>query len=236
MAAAGKHVSSNPPFRPRVRRRGLRAAAGPAVGPSAKAASDSRLHARPPAPGGASGDLPKLRRAPTYLAWRSRAHGRGARLAATVDHMEAVLQSASPDRRRADRPGSAARRSPSSSFRIAIATERCLDSPHLRCSFPCEGVVAAQCCFARFAAASAASRWTPACRPLRQSTGEHCRQSQPSCGRTTDSSVLAVLLRSPRNERQADAELVDDLLDGERSFDGHGRVGAQHPRRTPRCR
>jgi hypothetical protein len=31
-----------------------------------------------------------------------------------------------------------------------------------------------------------------------------------------------VLLRSQRNERQADAELVDDLLDGGRSFDGHG--------------
>ncbi len=73
-------------------------------------------------------------------------------------------------------------------------------------------------------------------RPMRQSTGEHCRQSQPSCGRTTDSSDLAVLLRWRRNERQAGAELVDDLLDGGRSFDGHGRAGTQHPRRTRRCR
>jgi len=47
---------------------------------------------------------------------------------------------------------------------------------------------------------------------------------------------LAVLLRSQRNERQAGAELVDDLLDGGRSFDGHGRAGTQHPRRTRRCR
>jgi hypothetical protein len=34
----------------------------------------------------------------------------------------------------------------------------------------------------------------------------------------------AVVLRSQRNKRQADAELVEDLLDGERSFDGHGHA------------
>lgn len=45
-------------------------------------------------------------------------------------------------------------------------------------------------------------------RPMRQSTGEHRRQSQPSCGRTTESSDLAVLLRSQRNERRAGAALV----------------------------
>lgn len=60
---------------------------------------------------------------------------------------------------------------------------------------------------------------------MRQSTGEHRRQSQPSCGRTTESSDLAVLVRSQRNERQAGAEHVDDLLDGGRSFDGQGRAG-----------
>jgi hypothetical protein len=58
----------------------------------------------------------------------------------------------------------------------------------------------------------------------------------PSCGRATGSSDLAVLVCSQRNERQADAELVEDLLDGGRSFDGHGRVGAQHPRRARRRR
>jgi hypothetical protein len=60
---------------------------------------------------------------------------------------------------------------------------------------------------------------------MRQSTGEHRRLPQPSCGRTTDATDLAVLLRSQRKERQAGAELVDDLLDGGRSFDGHGRAG-----------
>lgn len=63
----------------------------------------------------------------------------------------------------------------------------------------------------------------PASRAMRRSAGEHRQQSQPSCGRTTDSSGVGVLLRWRRNERQAGAELVDDLLDGERSFDGHGR-------------
>jgi hypothetical protein len=60
---------------------------------------------------------------------------------------------------------------------------------------------------------------------MRQSTGEHRRQSQPSCGRTTDASDLAVLLRSQRNERQAGAELVDELLDAGRSFDGTAGPG-----------
>jgi len=60
---------------------------------------------------------------------------------------------------------------------------------------------------------------------LRQSTGEHRRHYRPSCGRATGSSDLAVLQGSQRNERHADAELIEDLLDGERSFGGHGRFG-----------
>jgi hypothetical protein len=48
---------------------------------------------------------------------------------------------------------------------------------------------------------------TPPRSPLRQSTEEHRRHSQPSCGRATGSSDLAVLLCSQRNERQAGAEL-----------------------------
>src|SRR5215207_6876642 len=64
-------------------------------------------------------------------------------------------------------------------------------------------------------------------------TGGHF---QPSCGRATGSSDLAVLLCSQPNERQADAELVEDLLDGERSFDKDGRVEGQHPRRARRRR
>jgi hypothetical protein len=56
-----------------------------------------------------------------------------------------------------------------------------------------------------------------------------------SCGRTTDASDLAVLLRSQRNA-PGGAELVDDLLDRGRSFDGHGRAGTRHPRRKHRCR
>jgi hypothetical protein len=51
-----------------------------------------------------------------------------------------------------------------------------------------------------------------------------------------DRDPLALLLRSQCNERQAARRLVDDLLDGGRSFDGHGRAGTQHPRRKRRCR
>jgi hypothetical protein len=39
----------------------------------------------------------------------------------------------------------------------------------------------------------------------------------------------AVLLRSQRNERQAGVELVWDLLDGGRPFDGHGRDAGAVP-------
>ncbi len=63
-------------------------------------------------------------------------------------------------------------------------------------------------------------------KPTRPSRRYPC--TRPECD--------SVLICSHRTERQADAELVEDLLDGERSFDGHGRVGAQHPRRTRRRR
>jgi hypothetical protein len=51
---------------------------------------------------------------------------------------------------------------------------------------------------------------------MRQSNGEHGRQSRPSCGRTTDASDLVVVLRSQRNERQAARSLsmTSSTLDG----------------------
>jgi hypothetical protein len=42
-------------------------------------------------------------------------------------------------------------------------------------------------------------------------------------------SDLAGLLRSQRNECQAGAELVGDLLDGGRPFDGHGQDAGAAP-------
>lgn len=65
-----------------------------------------------------------------------------------------------------------------------------------------------------------------------------CRRKAPSAvptqlRRTTEPSDLAVLLCSQRNEREGDVQLVDDLLDDGRSFDGHGadRTATSHASR-----
>lgn len=63
----------------------------------------------------------------------------------------------------------------------------------------------------------------------------HCGSGRDRCasGCTVAACAVGCVDGSPL---RAGAELVYDLLDRGRSFDGHGRVGMQHPRRTRRCR
>ena len=76
--------------------------------------------------------------------------------------------------------------------------------------------------------ASPRARVPPASRPLRRSTGEDRRTPNPvQTGHGLERPRL--VLCSQRNERQGDAEFVEDRLGGERLFDVHRWVGAQHP-------